>query len=253
MARFDGKVAFVTGSAGGIGLAVASALALEGACVEAVDIKRPKPGEFEGALNFRQCDITDDHDVRDVVEQVGRQHGRLDIVVNCAGICLFERDGSISVSNDDVLNRTLDVNLRGVIRVIRAAIPLLKVSGGGSMVHVASVVGIRNMENILEGGPSDAYQVSKAALVSLSRSLAMQFAADGIRSNTVCPGAVQTPMTGDIYADERRVRMMEGRTPLGRIATPQDIANAALFLSSDEANFITGIDLPVDGGLLAKL
>jgi NAD(P)-dependent dehydrogenase (short-subunit alcohol dehydrogenase family) len=152
-----------------------------------------------------------------------------------------------------VLNRTLDVNLRGVIRVIRAAIPLLKVSGGGSMVHVASVVGIRNMENILEGGPSDAYQVSKAALVSLSRSLAMQFAADGIRSNTVCPGAVQTPMTGDIYADERRVRMMEGRTPLGRIATPQDIANAALFLSSDEANFITGIDLPVDGGLLAKL
>ncbi|WP_425417668.1 SDR family NAD(P)-dependent oxidoreductase [Oricola indica] len=253
MARFDGRVAIVTGAGGGIGLAVARALALEGACVEAVDLKDPILGDIGGTLKFRRCDLTDDGDVANVLEQIGRVHGKLDMVVNCAGICLFERDGSIATSNDDVLDLTLDVNLRGVIRVIRAAIPLLKRSGGGSMVHVASVVGIRNMENILEGGPSDAYQISKAALVSLSRSLAMQFAVDGIRSNTVCPGAVDTPMTGDIYAQKERVQRMENRTPLGRIAKPEDIANAILFLLSDEADFITGIDLPVDGGLLAKL
>lgn len=121
------------------------------------------------------------------------------------------------------------------------------------MVHIASVVGLRNMENIQAGGPADAYQLSKAAVVSLSRSLAMQLAPERIRSNTICPGAVATPMTAEIYAQEARVAAMSARTPLGRIGQPQDVASAVAFLLSDRASFITGIDLPVDGGILAKL
>jgi NAD(P)-dependent dehydrogenase (short-subunit alcohol dehydrogenase family) len=109
------------------------------------------------------------------------------------------------------------------------------------------------MENIIAGGPADAYQVSKAAVVSLSRSLAMQLAPWNIRSNTVCPGSVVTPMTADIYADDARVAAMQARTPIGRIGRPADVAAAVAFLLSDDASFVTGIDLPVDGGLMAKL
>ena len=122
------------------------------------------------------------------------------------------------------------------------------------MVHIASVVGLRNMENILVNGPIDAYQASKAGLTALSRSLSMQLGPEGIRSNTICPGAVLTPMTAPTYeADPSRADAMVARTPLGRLGMPEDIAHACLFLLSDKASFITGIDLVVDGGIMAKL
>ncbi|MDX1742437.1 MAG: SDR family oxidoreductase [Ruegeria sp.] len=252
--EFDGRVALVTGAGRGIGLAVARALAAQGAKVEAVDLMLPErsdPGD--GAIHFSTVDLTKDDQVRAAIEQIGSKYERLDMVVNCAGICLFERDGSVCASADAVLDLTFDVNLKGMIRVVRAAVPLMRATGGGAMVHVASIVGLRNMENIIDGGPADAYQMSKAAVVSLSRSLAMQLAGDRIRSNTVCPGAVSTPMTSEIYEQSDRVEKMEGRTPLGRIGRPEDVANAVLFLLSDRAEFITGVDLAVDGGLLAKL
>jgi NAD(P)-dependent dehydrogenase (short-subunit alcohol dehydrogenase family) len=187
------------------------------------------------------------------VNGIGERHGRIDQLVNCAGVCLFEQDGSVLETDPSVFDLTFDVNLSGAIRVIRAVVPHMRAAGGGSMVHIASVVGLRNMENIQAGGPADAYQLSKAAVVSLSRSLAMQLAPERIRSNTICPGAVATPMTAEIYAQEARVAAMSARTPLGRIGQPQDVASAVAFLLSDRASFITGIDLPVDGGILAKL
>lgn len=252
--QFKNRVALVTGAGGGIGLAVARALASEGAIVEAIDVKTPDLiDELPSNFHFSNCDLTKDEEVCAAFQRLEAKHGKLNYVVNCAGICLFERDGSVVDSDDNILNLTLDVNLKGVIRVVRAAVPLLKLTTGGAMVHIASVVGIRNMENIIDGGPADAYQLSKAAVISLSRSLAMQLAPAGIRSNTVCPGAVSTPMTSEIYDQSGRIAKMEARTPLGRIANPEDISNAVLFLLSDQAKFITGIDLPVDGGLLAKL
>jgi len=130
----------------------------------------------------------------------------------------------------------------------------MRKTGGGAMVHIASVVGLRNMENIVEGGPLDAYQVAKAGLVGLSKSLSIQLADDWIRSNTICPGAILTPMIAPLYeADPSRAQEMIDRTPLPRLGLPEDIANACLFLLSDKASFITGIDLVVDGGLMAKL
>lgn len=252
--RFDGKVALVTGAGGGIGLAIARDLAEEGATVHAFDLK-PAPEQFKGLGNivFHQGDLRDPARISNLMAAVEKRHQRLDLVVNGAGVCFFDRDGSVETTDDSVFDMTMDVNLNGAIRVCRASLPLMRRAGGGAFVHVASVVGLRNMENIIDGGPADAYQLSKAALVSLSRSLAMQFAHENIRSNTVCPGAVATPMTAGIYVKPERVAAMERRTPLGRIGRPEDVSAAALFLLSDEASFITGIDLPVDGGLLGKL
>lgn len=251
---FEGKVAFVSGAGGGIGLAIALDLLREGASVHAFDLKA-RPGDLDGFARARYTrgNLADLQQLRDAFAQIDRTHGRLDCVVNAAGVCFFERDGSVEKTDDSVFSATMDVNLIGAIRVVRESLPLLRKSGGGAYVHVASVVGLRNMENIIEGGPADAYQISKAALVSFSRSIAMQYAREKIRSNTVCPGSILTPMTADIYADDRRVEAMEARTPLGLVGRPEDVSAAALFLLSAKARFITGIDLVVDGGILAKL
>jgi len=249
---FKDKIAVVTGAGGGIGLAVALHLARRGAHVAAGDIKPPDI-RLPDTISFTQVDLRHADQVTGWVNGIGARHGRIDQLVNCAGVCLFEQDGSVLETDAKVFDLTFDVNLSGAIRVIRAVVPHLRAAGGGSMVHIASVVGLRNMENIQAGGPADAYQLSKAAVVSLSRSLAMQLAPERIRSNTVCPGAVATPMTAGIYSQEARVAAMSARTPLGRIGQPEDVAAAVAFLLSDQASFITGIDLPVDGGILAKL
>lgn len=249
---FTNKIAVVTGAGGGIGLSVARELARLGARVEASDIKAPS-NSLPETVTFTTVDLRNPAQVTDWVQRIGERHGRIDQLVNCAGVCLFEKDGSALQTDTSVFDLTFDVNLSGAIRVIRAVVPFMRAAGGGAMVHVASVVGLRNMENIQAGGPADAYQLSKAALVSLSRSLAMQLAPERIRSNTVCPGAIATPMTAEIYAEEHRVAAMSARTPLGRLGQPEDVAAAVSFLLSNRAAFITGIDLPVDGGLLAKL
>ena len=181
--------------------------------------------------------------------------GRLDYLVNAAGVGWYDRDGSIVDMDMATWHRVMEINLTAAALMARHAVPCLRRTGsGGAMVHIASVVGLRNMENMLVDGPIDAYQVSKAGMSALSRSLAMQLAPAGIRSNTICPGAVLTPMTAPTYeAEPARADAMIARTPLGRLGMPQDIADACLFLLSDKASFITGIDLVVDGGIMAKL
>ena len=180
---------------------------------------------------------------------------RLDYLVNAAGVGWYDRDGSIADMEMAIWHRVMEINLTASALMARHAVPCLRHTGaGGAMVHIASVVGLRNMENILVNGPIDAYQASKAGLSALSRSLSMQLGPDGIRSNTICPGAVLTPMTAPGYeADPSRADAMIARTPLGRLGQPEDIVHACLFLLSDKASFITGIDLVVDGGIMAKL
>lgn len=252
-ATLENRIAVVTGAGGGIGLAVAQELVRLGARVEALDLKTPPQGALPEAAQFTQVDLRDGDSIGRAVERIAAAHGRIDYLVNCAGVCLFERDGSVLSAEPAAFDLTFDVNLNGVIRMVRAVVPHMRACGGGAMVHIASVVGLRNMENIVAGGPADAYQLSKAAVVSLSRSLAMQLAPENIRSNTVCPGSIVTPMTEEIYAQNDRVSAMERRTPIGRIGRPHDVAAAVAFLLSDRASFITGVDLPVDGGLMAKL
>ncbi len=253
-----GKACVMTGAGGGMGLTIARALRAEGCAVTAIDPK-PEPPEFasaDGAAGrYVQGDATDEELVARTVAEAFDASVRLDYLVNAAGVGWYDRDGSIAEMEMAVWHRVMEINLTASALMARHAVPFLRRTGaGGSMVHIASVVGLRNMENILEGGPIDAYQASKAGLTALSRSLSMQLGPDGIRSNTICPGAVLTPMTAPTYeADPSRADAMIARTPLGRLGLPEDIAHACLFLLSDKASFITGIDLVVDGGIMAKL
>ncbi len=253
MLTFEGRNAIVTGAGGGIGLACAIMLTECGIHVIATDLK-DRPEALDGHIDetaFVRGDITDDAVIAECVRR-SQAAGGVDYLVTSAGV-FSPDDGSMLDLRGDTIDRTMQINTLSAIQLARQSLTLLKESPAPAMVHVASMVGLRNMENIFEGGPSDAYQLSKAAMVSASRSLAMQLAGDGIRCNTVCPGCVVTPMTEQIYADPERVRAMEARTPLGRIGRPEDIAGACAYLLSDQASFVTGIDLVVDGGQMAKL
>jgi 3-oxoacyl-[acyl-carrier protein] reductase len=243
--EFVGKTAIVTGAGGGSGLSIAQRLADEGASVLAVDVKE-RPAGLPEACMFVQGDVTDPALPAAVVERAEREYGGLDFLVNGAGVAWFGRDCSAVDMPDELWDTVLAVNLTAAMRFARACAPTLR-ERRGAMVHIASIAGIRGMDE-----PMDAYQVSKAGLVSLSRGLAMALAPDGVRSNAICPGAIDTPMLAQIYAEDpcRRERMIR-RTPLGRLGGPEDVAAACLYLLSDAASFVTGTELVIDGGWMA--
>jgi NAD(P)-dependent dehydrogenase (short-subunit alcohol dehydrogenase family) len=245
---FDGRNAIVTGAGGGMGRRIAADLLAAGATVTAIDLK-PRPADLDGtACVYEQLDVTDYDAVQAVVRQAHQRHGRLDYVVNAAGVGWFDRDRSLVDTDLGVWERVLDINLTAAMYVSRCSIPLMR-EHGGALVHVGSVAGLRNSD-----GPMDAYQVAKAGLISMSRAIALTYGPDHVRSNTVCPGAILTPMIEPLYdADPARRRRMEQRTPLRRLGTPHDVSAACLFLLSDQASFITGVDLVVDGGWMLAL
>lgn len=245
---FAGRTAVVTGAGGGTGLALTTALSAAGAAVVGVDVKS-RPPELPAECAYVQADVTEAGLSERVVADAVGDHGGLDFLVNCAGVSWFDRDKSIVDTSEAVWDRVLAINLTAAMRFARAAVPELRRRGGGAIVHVASVAGLRGMDESM-----DAYQVSKAGLISLSRGLAVRYAPEGIRSNTVCPGAIDTPMIAGIYADDpdRRGRMA-ARTPLRRLGRTEDVVGGCLYLLSDDASFVTGIDLVIDGGWLAVM
>ncbi|MGE2733482.1 SDR family NAD(P)-dependent oxidoreductase [Mycolicibacterium vaccae] len=238
------RTALVTGAGGGIGAATVARLAADGVHVVATDIAEAVPGLPPGVDYVRFDLLTGDPE--DLLAAVPGD--ALDYLVNAAGVAMFDRDGSSLEVDESVWELTLGVNLHGMRRLTVAAVPRLRAGQGKSIVNVASIAGLRNMDS-----PLDAYQVSKSAVVSLTRSLALQLAPDRIRANTVCPGAILTPMIEPLYEENpARRTSMEERTPLGRLGMPDDIAGAIRFLLSDEASFVTATDLVVDGGWIAQ-
>jgi NAD(P)-dependent dehydrogenase (short-subunit alcohol dehydrogenase family) len=239
------RTALVTGAGGGIGLATATRLAADGIRVLATDLKA-RPHSLTSAVDYREFDLLSD-DPYDLVGALDSQS--LDYLINAAGVAMFDRDGSVLDADEAVWDATLGVNLHALRRLTVAAVPLLRRGDGKSIVNVASTAGLRGMDS-----PLDAYQVSKAAVVSLSHTLALQLGPEGIRVNTVCPGAILTPMIEPLYeTDPARRTNMEQRTPLRRLGTPDDIAKAVAFLLSEQASFITATDLVVDGGWTAQI
>lgn len=240
------RSAIVTGAGGGMGEAIARHLAEAGARVTAVDLKPASAALLTaGDVHYVQADLTEPS----AITELAARHGQLDFLVNAAGVCWFDRDGSALEIDDDTWSDVMRINLDVARRLTAALIDPLRAGSGRAIVHVASISGLRAMDE-----PMDAYQVSKAALISLSRGQALKLAPEGIRVNTVCPGAVLTPMIAHLYEgdDARRQRMID-RTPLRRLGTPDDIAHAAMFLLSPAASFITASDLVVDGGWLAQV
>jgi NAD(P)-dependent dehydrogenase (short-subunit alcohol dehydrogenase family) len=252
---FEGKVALITGGASGLGLEVARQMAADGATLVLVDwdagaleSAAAKVARSGGEVRSLQGDVSDPATATAAIELARSAFGRLDILFNNAGIDPL-RARSVMETEVSDWDRILDVNVGSAFLMARAAVPLMRAGGGGSIVNTASIAGIK------PAGDEAAYSVSKAAMVSLTGSLAIDFAADGIRANCVCPGFMEMVMTDrrrDLTEDQQTARA-EGaaaRVPLGRQGTYEEVAKAVLFLAGPDASYITGAALVVDGGLL---
>ena len=244
--RIDGKVALVTGAAQGIGEAIARRFAAAGALVVAADIDAPRVEELAaelraagGSAEGRPLDVRSDAQVRSLVGDVVSHHGRIDVLVNCAGIIpLIPLEAITSADWDDVIA----VNVKGVFFASRAVMTPMEKQGAGRIINIASNAGKKG--SVLAGVH---YAASKAAVISLTKSFAQRLAPIGIRVNAVSPGPVRTPAVERMSPqDTNRLRL---NVPVGRIGTPDEIAAAVLFLASDRADFVAGEILDVDGGI----
>jgi NAD(P)-dependent dehydrogenase (short-subunit alcohol dehydrogenase family) len=247
--RLLNRVALITGGNRGIGLATARLFASEGAKVMLVARDQAR-GEEEAKqipnTNFIPGDVSKSSDCQRVVEETIRLHGALDMLVNCAGI--IYRNRTVEQTTEEEWDATFDVNVKGTFLMSKFAMPFLR-ERKGSIVNVASYVGLVGFAK------TAAYAASKAAIVNLTRSMALDHAREGVRVNAVCPGSVDTEMIHDAwrtYGDvEEAQRVWSEKHPIGRIARAEEVAQAILFLASDESSFITGVPLPVDGGITA--
>lgn len=240
-----GKVALVSGAAGGIGLEAVKALREAGATVAAAVETESQAAQAhaQGFNHARTLDVRSEDDWKACVAWVEQEFGRLDILVNNAGVL---REASAEATDLDMWNLVHDVNLKGVFLGCKAAIPVLRKDGGGTIVNVASIDGIRGNYNHV------AYSASKGGVVALTRSLALDLAPDNIRVNAVCPGTVDTPMVAAMMSNaeshEAAMEVSRQKHPIGRIGQPAEIAEVIAFLAGPASSFMTGMAVPVDGG-----
>ena len=253
MARLQGKVALITGAASGIGQAAARRFAAEGARVVVVDIQ-DAAGEATaaavraagGEAHFVHADVSRVEDAEGMVDAALQRFGRLDILFNNAGV---GKHIPFDELTDVEWDRIIDINLRGVFLGCRYGVPALRRSGGGAILNTASQSGLQGHPN------NQAYCAAKAGVINFTRSLAKDLARHNIRVNALCPGGTDTPiLRGYVPAGESPdyvARVVVPRTPFARLARPEEIAAAALFLVSDDASFVSGVALPVDGAASA--
>jgi NAD(P)-dependent dehydrogenase (short-subunit alcohol dehydrogenase family) len=237
--RLEGKVCVITGAASGIGAESARRFAEEGATVIGVDLDAGSVGDL--AL---QVDVTDEDQVRDAYARVREQHGRIDVLFNNAGINPSD-DASVLTTTLDAWERVQDVNVRSVFLCCKHGIPHLLEGGGGSVINTASFVAVLGAA-VSQGS----YTASKGAVLSLSRELGVEFARRGVRVNALCPGPVDTPLLQELFAsDPRKAERRLAHVPMGRFAEAREVANAALFLASDESSYVNASTFMVDGGI----
>jgi NAD(P)-dependent dehydrogenase (short-subunit alcohol dehydrogenase family) len=252
--RLAEKVSVITGAAQGLGAVIAKRFREEGAFVFVCDSQEEEGRSFAAEINasshgpdraeFLLLDVRLEDSWKRVLGSVKKRCGRLDILVNNAGVNIRKDIERMSVQE---LETMLAVNVRGPFLGIKHAIPLMRKSGGGCILNMSSICGL-----IGHRYTNEAYTMTKGAVTLLSRSIAVRYAGENIRCNSVHPSTVDTPSVRAILQDPRRKAERLGEVPLGRLATAKDVANAFVFLASDEAAFITGIAFPVDGGLTAS-
>lgn len=251
MNRLHGKVAIVTGGNAGIGEAIAKLFAQEGA---AVVITGRRKEELDRVLKEIERDrgkvlavagsVTDEAHVREVVAQTVRAFSRLDILVNNAGIGEFGK--KIHETDDATWQQVLDVNLNGLFRMTRAALPAMLKAGGGSIVNISSIASLVGIPSL------PAYAASKGAMDALTRSVAVDYAAEGIRCNVVNPGLIDTPMAASLMKNPDMLSPILSAYMIRRPGKPEEVAKMVLYLASDEAAWVTGATFPIDGGMTAQ-
>lgn len=248
--RLKNKIALITGAAQGLGAAIASRFAEEGATVFVCDMNaeagQASVAQIErqgGHAAFLPLDVTREEHWIAALALVVERCGRLDVLVNNAGINIRETIEDMKEANFDTM---LAVNVKGPFLGIKHAIPIMRRSGGGAIINMSSICGLVGHKYTTE-----AYTITKGAVTLMTKTVGVRYAKDNIRCNSIHPSTVDTPLVQILFKDPKRKEERYGEVPLGRLATELDVANAALYLASDEAAFLNGVSLPVDGGLTA--
>jgi NAD(P)-dependent dehydrogenase (short-subunit alcohol dehydrogenase family) len=250
--RLKDKVALITGGGSGIGKASCLLFAREGAKIVVVDLKKETAEatateirDAGGDARAFAADVSKAKDAEGMVRFAEESYGRLNVVFNNAGV-FHNDDNSVTNTAEDIWDLVIDINLKGVFLGCQYAIPALQRAGGGSIINTASFVAVLGA-----AVPQIAYTASKGGVLAMTREIAVEFARQNIRANALCPGPVETPLLAELLADPARRQRRLVHIPPGRFARPEEIANAALFLASDESSYVNGSTFLVDGGITA--
>lgn len=252
MSRMKGKVAVVTGAGGGVGKAISKRLAAEGCRVVLIGRNREKLAKVALEIGDKKnvltvaTDITKEAEVLSAMEQTISSFDRVDILVNNAGT--ITDPAPFHETSDEQWSELINTNLVGTFRMTKATIPVMIKNGGGSIVNISSVLGIRSIPKV----PLTVYGVTKAGVIMFTRSIAVEYGQHGVRSNCVCPSTIRSSIIEPYLQDENAKKVLESTFPLRRIGDPEDIAGAVVYLSSDDARWVTGCVITVDGGVSAK-
>ena len=250
--RLKDKVALITGGGSGIGRESCLLFAREGAKVVVVDLKKDTAEatakairEADGDARAFGADVSKPKDAEAMVRFAEESYGKLNVVFNNAGI-FHAADDSVTNTAEEIWDLVIDINLKGVFLGCQFAIPALQRAGGGSIINTASFVAI-----VGAAAPQIAYTASKGGVLAMTREIAVEFARQNIRANALCPGPVETPLLAELLSDPARRQRRLVHIPMGRFARAEEIANAALFLASDESSYVNGSTFLVDGGITA--
>ena len=259
--RLDQKVALITGGGSGIGRSSAVLFALEGAKVVVSDVDDNSAQQTiekiriaGGTASCVQGDVTSSNDAENMVREAVDTYGKLDVLVNSAGISALSNTFVPNASPEQVWDRVIEVNLKGTYLVSYYAVPEMVRLGGGSVINLASIVGLVGYPADIPGlgGGFNPYAASKGGVVQFTRNLAVAYAKDNVRVNCICPGYTWTNLTDPLTSNPDILKSLEDKHPMGRLGQPDEIAYAALYLASDESSYVTGAPLVVDGGYTAQ-
>ncbi|HWE61978.1 MAG TPA: SDR family oxidoreductase [Chloroflexota bacterium] len=251
--RLQNKVVVVTGAGGGMGRVAAELFAREGARVVVTDISAQggeetarRISDAGGEAHFVQGNVAREEDVQRVMDRAATRYGAIHVLYNNAGV-MPDEDSSVTTMTEQSWSTVMDINLKGAALCCKHAIPRMIAAGGGSIVNIASFVALLGCTV-----PQDVYTMSKGGLIALTKSLAVQFASQGIRANAICPGPIETPLLRQLWTSEEARNLRLSRIPLGRFGTAEDIVYLGLYLASDESSWTTGAVLVADGGITSN-
>lgn len=243
---FKGKVAVVTGGSGGIGLDVSKKLAKLKIKVLILDINKPNISKNK-FIYFEKVDLSNENEINQAINKFIKKEKRIDYIVNAAGVLWFDKDIGLEKIKNDIWDKVFTINLKSMLIVIKKILPNMKKNKFGSIVNISSIDALSGDDK-----PQEAYGASKAAMIRLSKSIAIQYANKNIRSNSILPGPVDTPMQKRWEKNPNAKKNLTKIIPLQRVGKPENIADTVLFLLSEQSCFITGTEIIVDGGLKAR-